>query len=98
MRIDAVAGTASSPMRMPVFDSMNFRFDNSCCDASKSFLASSETNFTLRSAATSNDGTPATTSRLTTEVIASEADRSEEHTSELQSHSFISYAVFCLKK
>src|ERR1051326_9440392 len=27
-----------------------------------------------------------------------EADRSEEHTSELQSHSFISYAVFCLKK
>ena len=24
--------------------------------------------------------------------------RSEEHTSELQSHSFISYAVFCLKK
>src|ERR1051326_6821373 len=27
-----------------------------------------------------------------------EDDRSEEHTSELQSHSFISYAVFCLKK
>src|ERR1051326_9360491 len=26
------------------------------------------------------------------------AARSEEHTSELQSHSFISYAVFCLKK
>src|ERR1051326_9341919 len=26
------------------------------------------------------------------------ASRSEEHTSELQSHSFISYAVFCLKK
>src|ERR1051326_9483344 len=25
-------------------------------------------------------------------------DRSEEHTSELQSQSFISYAVFCLKK
>src|ERR1051326_9614239 len=24
--------------------------------------------------------------------------RSEEHTSELQSHSFISYAAFCLKK
>src|ERR1051326_4360065 len=24
-------------------------------------------------------------------------DRSEEHTSELQSHSFISYAVFCLQ-
>ena len=29
---------------------------------------------------------------------APEAARSEEHTSELQSHSFISYAVFCLKK
>ena len=27
-----------------------------------------------------------------------QAVRSEEHTSELQSHSFISYAVFCLKK
>src|ERR1051326_9398326 len=27
-----------------------------------------------------------------------ELRRSEEHTSELQSHSFISYAVFCLKK
>src|ERR1051326_8975987 len=27
-----------------------------------------------------------------------ERKRSEEHTSELQSHSFISYAVFCLKK
>src|ERR1051326_2560246 len=25
------------------------------------------------------------------------SNRSEEHTSELQSHSFISYAVFCLK-
>ena len=25
-------------------------------------------------------------------------DRSEEHTSELQSHWYISYAVFCLKK
>ena len=30
--------------------------------------------------------------------ILDEIERSEEHTSELQSHSFISYAVFCLKK
>ena len=30
--------------------------------------------------------------------LGSSLDRSEEHTSELQSHSFISYAVFCLKK
>src|ERR1051326_3200354 len=29
--------------------------------------------------------------------VAVEDGRSEEHTSELQSHSFISYAVFCLK-
>src|ERR1051326_3250056 len=29
---------------------------------------------------------------------ARNSPRSEEHTSELQSHSFISYAVFCLKK
>ena len=32
------------------------------------------------------------------EVKKKIAERSEEHTSELQSHSFISYAVFCLKK
>src|ERR1051326_6402129 len=30
-------------------------------------------------------------------VALIEGRRSEEHTSELQSHSFISYAVFCLK-
>ena len=30
--------------------------------------------------------------------IEKDTYRSEEHTSELQSHSFISYAVFCLKK
>ena len=30
--------------------------------------------------------------------IENSIKRSEEHTSELQSHSFISYAVFCLKK
>src|ERR1051326_3950455 len=30
--------------------------------------------------------------------LVATAQRSEEHTSELQSHSFISYAVFCLKK
>src|SRR6186713_3496531 len=31
-------------------------------------------------------------------VVAAFERRSEEHTSELQSHSGISYAVFCLKK
>ena len=31
-------------------------------------------------------------------ATATYTHRSEEHTSELQSHSFISYAVFCLKK
>ena len=31
-------------------------------------------------------------------VLFEDHCRSEEHTSELQSHSFISYAVFCLKK
>src|ERR1051326_4793462 len=39
--------------------------------------------------------TPAVTVSAGQEV---RVDRSEEHTSELQSHSFISYAVFCLKK
>ena len=32
------------------------------------------------------------------ETLILDKVRSEEHTSELQSHSFISYAVFCLKK
>ena len=37
--------------------------------------------------------------RILNELITFERiNRSEEHTSELQSHSFISYAVFCLKK
>jgi len=31
-------------------------------------------------------------------IIANSTDRSEEHTSELQSPAMISYAVFCLKK
>src|ERR1051326_9408121 len=31
-------------------------------------------------------------------TVSGEIDRSEEHTSELQSHSFISYAVFCFQK
>src|ERR1051326_2347656 len=31
-------------------------------------------------------------------AVGTVIQRSEEHTSELQSHSFISYAVFCLKK
>ena len=35
---------------------------------------------------------------LTDDSSRRELWRSEEHTSELQSHSFISYAVFCLKK
>src|SRR3546814_2025239 len=37
-------------------------------------------------------------SLLDTAIIAEEAGRSEEHTSELQSLMRISYAVFCLKK
>src|ERR1051326_9231218 len=35
---------------------------------------------------------------MTMPTMNCSAGRSEEHTSELQSHSFISYAVFCLKK
>ena len=36
--------------------------------------------------------------RFDTSEFKCKLARSEEHTSELQSHSFISYAVFCLKK
>src|ERR1051326_6005173 len=35
---------------------------------------------------------------LISQPVVVSINRSEEHTSELQSHSFISYAVFCLKK
>src|SRR5213594_2489595 len=37
-------------------------------------------------------------SRSSTTAFASASPRSEEHTSELQSRTLISYAVFCLKK
>src|SRR3546814_8121170 len=37
-------------------------------------------------------------SRLETQLLALKRQRSEEHTSELQSLMRISYAVFCLKK
>src|SRR5881296_277784 len=36
--------------------------------------------------------------RVDPDHLAADVDRSEEYTSELQSHSNISYAVFCLKK
>src|SRR3546814_8367551 len=36
--------------------------------------------------------------RLTFNILVGNVDRSEEHTSELQSLMRISYAVFCLKK
>ena len=44
-----------------------------------------------------NDGTP-DVGEWTENDVDTNVGRSEEHTSELQSHSFISYAVFCLKK
>src|SRR3546814_14512914 len=43
------------------------------------------------------NGTEAGATALT-QLICNEVDRSEEHTSELQSLMRISYAVFCLKK
>ena len=44
------------------------------------------------------NGTGKSTIGKALELLAKDETRSEEHTSELQSHSFISYAVFCLKK
>ena len=48
--------------------------------------------------AASLDNIPVKTIELWTRLDSQTGSRSEEHTSELQSHSFISYAVFCLKK
>src|SRR5881296_275288 len=46
----------------------------------------------------SRDGVCRASSSITSMAAPSARLRSEEHTSELQSHSNISYAVFCLKK
>src|SRR5210317_1004056 len=46
----------------------------------------------------SSDLTPVTRRRRHTRFLNVTGVRSEEHTSELKSHSEISYAVFCLKK
>jgi len=43
-------------------------------------------------------GAPAVITNPITRPIDRQGGRSEEHTSELQSQSLISYAVFCLKK
>ena len=50
---------------------------------------------------TGNDKTKVKLSNTNDDIRSNKIEdtgRSEEHTSELQSHSFISYAVFCLKK
>ena len=45
-----------------------------------------------------NSGSYGTFNIKNNSIVEMNFNRSEEHTSELQSHSFISYAVFCLKK
>src|SRR6056300_2093965 len=52
----------------------------------------------FRRAAFSSACRPAISAVRASARAAVPATRSEEHTSELQSHSEISYAVFCLKK
>src|SRR3546814_10863692 len=65
------------------------------------FSAAKENLGARLSASASLDGSSASLSALKEnldESVALFADRSEEHTSELQSLMRISYAVFCLKK
>src|SRR3546814_4245431 len=52
----------------------------------------------LGPAPSSSPALPSSTGRPTQQIQPTEARRSEEHTSELQSLMRISYAVFCLKK
>src|SRR3546814_5063724 len=59
--------------------------------------APAKANFVTRSTAWSCDGAVCTAARAP-ERDAFVCERSEEHTSELQSLMRISYAVFCLKK
>src|SRR3954447_923398 len=70
----AVVGTDNSPTFIPICCSMYFSDFMSDGAALKSLVASSLTNFTLRSAARSTDGTAAAMSRLTTLVSAGDAD------------------------
>src|SRR5437764_9403036 len=65
--------TDRSPIRTPVADSMNFTL-MSVGAASNSRLASSLTNFTLRSAPRRIEATPEATSTLTMLVMAGDAD------------------------
>src|SRR5262245_48261735 len=74
MRTPAVVGTERSVTRIPAFASIVPRFASSEERESKMRFASSETNFTLRSGPSRIEGTPAATSKLTTLVIAGDAD------------------------
>ena len=75
-----------------VGSSSNNTISNNTCNSNSSGLRSNSSNINNISNNTVNsndyDGIQ----------LSSQDNRSEEHTSELQSHSFISYAVFCLKK
>src|ERR1051326_1426693 len=73
-----------------------------CPDADVKFFldASLDTRVRRRQADLAALGRTVSVDAVRDEIIVRDAQdsRSEEHTSELQSHSFISYAVFCLKK
>src|SRR5688572_28728056 len=73
-RIPADVGTERSPILTPVRASMYFTLERSFWGASKRLIASSETNFTCLSGPIKTDATPAVTRRLTTLVMAGDAD------------------------
>src|SRR5687767_3639021 len=74
MRTPAVVGTLRSVTRIPAFDSTAVRFASSEWGVSKMRRASSDTNLTARSGPRRTQATPEATSRLTTLVIAGDAD------------------------
>src|SRR3546814_2600317 len=67
-------------------------------EAAVGFVAQQVAGIDVADAALELDLVPVHADRHVVDHVPDEADRSEEHTSELQSLMRISYAVFCLKK
>src|SRR5260221_4385120 len=74
MRVAIVDGMLRSPKRTSARTSICLSVESSDCETLKSLLASSVTNFTLRSGPTTTPATPAAMRTFATEVMAGVAD------------------------
>src|SRR3546814_5285033 len=76
------------------------RFDQgrSCCESSPPMSGRTSSTWRYRKSARSSEPCSCSTGLKTPTCAGEHEQRSEEHTSEIQSLMRISYAVFCLKK